>query len=63
MTAFGAGHHRLHPCRGEVYDDRTGPVIVGWLSDRGYDVTEQVVVADGHAVGDALRRPWPSAST
>lgn len=38
-----------------VYDDRTGPLIVSWLSDRGYDVTEQVVVADGHAVGDALR--------
>ncbi|WP_413784930.1 hypothetical protein [Mycolicibacterium peregrinum] len=38
-----------------VYDDRTGPLIVGWLSDRGYDVTEQMVVADGHAVGDALR--------
>ena len=31
------------------------PLIVGWLSDRGYDVTEQMVVADGHAVGDALR--------
>lgn len=38
-----------------VYDDRTGPLIVGWLSDRGYDVTEQMVVPDGHAVGDALR--------
>ncbi|MDV3129776.1 MogA/MoaB family molybdenum cofactor biosynthesis protein [Mycobacterium sp. 21AC1] len=38
-----------------VYDDRTGPVIVGWLAARGYDVTEQMVVADGRAVGDALR--------
>lgn len=38
-----------------VYDDRTGPVIVGWLATRGYDVTEQMVVADGRAVGDALR--------
>ena len=38
-----------------VYDDRTGPIIVGWLADRGYDVTEQVVVADGPAVGRALR--------
>ncbi|HTM84787.1 MAG TPA: MogA/MoaB family molybdenum cofactor biosynthesis protein [Mycobacterium sp.] len=38
-----------------VYDDRTGPIIVGWLADRGYDVTEQIVVADGSAVDDALR--------
>lgn len=38
-----------------VYDDRTGPIIVGWLADRGYDVTEQMVVADGSAVGDAMR--------
>ena len=38
-----------------VYDDRTGPLIVGWLADRGYDVTEQMVVADGDAVTDALR--------
>ena len=30
-------------------------MIVGWLSDRGYDVTEQMVVADGSAVGAALR--------
>ncbi|MGV0745301.1 MogA/MoaB family molybdenum cofactor biosynthesis protein [Mycolicibacterium sp. XJ870] len=38
-----------------VYDDRTGPLIVGWLANRGYDVTEQMVVPDGSAVGDALR--------
>jgi molybdenum cofactor synthesis domain-containing protein len=38
-----------------VYEDRTGPTIVRWLADRGYDVTEQVVVADGAAVGHALR--------
>ncbi|MGV9801883.1 MogA/MoaB family molybdenum cofactor biosynthesis protein [Mycobacterium sp. NPDC003449] len=38
-----------------VYDDRTGPMIVGWLADRGYDVTEQMVVADGGAVAEALR--------
>ncbi|MBU9763317.1 MogA/MoaB family molybdenum cofactor biosynthesis protein [Mycobacterium sp. TNTM28] len=38
-----------------VYEDRTGPLIVGWLANRGYDVTEQVVVADGAAVGAALR--------
>lgn len=38
-----------------IYDDRTGPLIVGWLAKRGYDVTEQMVVADGTAVADALR--------
>lgn len=38
-----------------IYDDRTGPLIVGWLADRGYDVTEQVVVPDGNAVASALR--------
>ncbi|MHC9295100.1 MogA/MoaB family molybdenum cofactor biosynthesis protein [Mycobacterium sp. LTG2003] len=38
-----------------VYDDRTGPLIVGWLANRGYDVTEQMVVPDGRAVGEALR--------
>jgi molybdenum cofactor synthesis domain-containing protein len=38
-----------------VYEDRTGPIIVRWLADRGYDVTEQVVVTDGEAVSHALR--------
>ncbi|MDT5103997.1 MAG: hypothetical protein QOI25_1510, partial [Mycobacterium sp.] len=27
-----------------VYEDRTGPVIVDWLTERGYDVTPAVVV-------------------
>ena len=38
-----------------VYDDRCGPVIVAWLRQRGFDVTEPIVVADGPGVGDALR--------
>ena len=37
-----------------VYDDRTGPVIVDWLTQRGFDVTAPVVVADGPAVNRAL---------
>lgn len=37
-----------------VYDDRTGPVIVEWLTRRGYDVTPPVVVPDGTAVSRAL---------
>lgn len=38
-----------------VYDDRCGPVIVDWLAARGFDITAPVVVADGPAVGEALR--------
>ncbi|HYO03809.1 MAG TPA: MogA/MoaB family molybdenum cofactor biosynthesis protein [Mycobacterium sp.] len=37
-----------------VYEDRTGPVIVDWLTQRGYDVTPPIVVADGLAVSRAL---------
>ena len=37
-----------------VYGDRTGPVIVDWLTGRGYEVSAPVVVADGNAVGEAL---------
>lgn len=38
-----------------VYEDKTGPVIVAWLTDRGYDVPAPVVVEDGDPVGVALR--------
>ncbi|OXM65084.1 molybdenum cofactor biosynthesis protein MoaE [Amycolatopsis vastitatis] len=38
-----------------VYEDKTGPVIVAWLADRGYDVPAPVVVEDGDPVGAALR--------
>lgn len=38
-----------------VYQDRSGPVIVDWLSARGFDVPSAVVVTDGAAVSDALR--------
>jgi molybdenum cofactor synthesis domain-containing protein len=38
-----------------VYEDKTGPVIVAWLADRGYDVPAPVVVEDGDPVGVALR--------
>ena len=37
-----------------VYEDRTGPVIVDWLTTRGYEVTSPVVVADGTGVTAAL---------
>jgi molybdenum cofactor synthesis domain-containing protein len=39
-----------------VYEDKTGPVIVGWLAGRGYDVPEPLVVEDGEPVGHALRK-------
>src|SRR5690606_9928718 len=35
--------------------DRTGPVIVEWLRERGFVVSEPVVTADGPPVGAALR--------
>ncbi|MFD2417421.1 molybdenum cofactor biosynthesis protein MoaE [Amycolatopsis pigmentata] len=38
-----------------VYADHTGPIIVGWLAERGFDVPEPLVVPDGEPVGQALR--------
>jgi molybdenum cofactor synthesis domain-containing protein len=37
-----------------VYEDRTGPVIVDWLSARGIEVPAPVVVPDGAAVAEAI---------
>jgi molybdenum cofactor synthesis domain-containing protein len=38
-----------------VYVDRTGPVIVAWLRERGYDTPDAAVVPDGEPVGSSLR--------
>ena len=38
-----------------VYPDRCGPIITGWLAERGYEVGAPQVVPDGDAVGEALR--------
>lgn len=37
-----------------VYEDRTGPLIVQWLTARGYEADTPVVVPDGAEVGRAL---------
>lgn len=37
-----------------VYADRTGPVIVNWLCERGYLTPDPVVVPDGSPVRDAV---------
>lgn len=37
-----------------VYEDRTGPIVVEWLSQRGYAVPAPIVVADGVGVTRAL---------
>ncbi len=37
-----------------VYDDRCGPIIADWLSDRGFSVADPAVVTDGEAVREAL---------
>jgi molybdenum cofactor biosynthesis protein B len=38
-----------------VYEDRTGPLIVEWLTGRGIETPDSVVVADGAPVESALR--------
>jgi molybdenum cofactor synthesis domain-containing protein len=38
-----------------VYEDTTGPLIVGFLRELGFDVTIPVVVPDGEPVGAAIR--------
>ncbi|WP_102145240.1 MogA/MoaB family molybdenum cofactor biosynthesis protein [Mycobacterium hubeiense] len=40
---------------GGVYEDRCGPIIVDWLTERGHAVSDPVVVADGSAVTEALK--------
>ncbi|MFC7463352.1 molybdenum cofactor biosynthesis protein B [Brachybacterium sp. GCM10030252] len=37
-----------------TYEDRTGPLLVQWLEDRGLDQVERHVVPDGPDVGTAL---------
>lgn len=37
-----------------VYDDRCGPIIADWLSDRGFSIADPAVVTDGDAVREAL---------
>lgn len=38
-----------------IYEDRCGPLIVEWLTARGFTVPAPEVVADGEPVGTALR--------
>jgi molybdenum cofactor synthesis domain-containing protein len=38
-----------------VYEDRTGPLVVDWLTARGVETPDPAVVPDGAPVGDALR--------
>ncbi|MFS8100006.1 MogA/MoaB family molybdenum cofactor biosynthesis protein [Lentzea alba] len=38
-----------------VYSDRSGPLIVTWLSERGFSVSSPVVVPDGDPVAEALK--------
>ncbi|MEV0680946.1 MogA/MoaB family molybdenum cofactor biosynthesis protein [Actinosynnema sp. NPDC050436] len=38
-----------------VYEDRSGPIIVAWLRERGYEVPDAEVVPDGDPVAQALR--------
>ena len=38
-----------------VYEDTTGPLVVGALRDLGFEVGEPVVVPDGEPVAEAIR--------
>jgi molybdenum cofactor synthesis domain-containing protein len=38
-----------------VYEDQTGPIIIDWLQEHGFDALAPVVVPDGAPVGAALR--------
>ncbi|MDJ0317733.1 MULTISPECIES: MogA/MoaB family molybdenum cofactor biosynthesis protein [Arthrobacter] len=38
-----------------VYEDTTGPIIINWLREHGFDAMESLVVPDGAPVGSALR--------
>jgi molybdenum cofactor synthesis domain-containing protein len=38
-----------------AYEDRCGPIIVEWLTQRGFSAADPVVVPDGAPVGQALR--------
>jgi molybdenum cofactor synthesis domain-containing protein len=44
------------------YDDRTGPVIATWLTERAFEVAPIVVVADGPDVAAALVAAVASAA-
>jgi molybdenum cofactor synthesis domain-containing protein len=37
------------------YEDRTGPIIVDWATDHGFETGSPIVVADGPDVARALR--------
>ncbi|MDD4867215.1 MAG: MogA/MoaB family molybdenum cofactor biosynthesis protein, partial [Mycobacterium sp.] len=38
-----------------IYPDNCGPIIAEWLEQRGFSTADPEVVADGKAVGQALR--------
>lgn len=39
-----------------VYDDRCGPIVAEWLTEREFSFADPEVVADGEPVGEALRK-------
>ncbi|MBO0680237.1 MogA/MoaB family molybdenum cofactor biosynthesis protein [Mycolicibacterium sp. S2-37] len=55
MTRTGRAVIASNRASAGVYDDRTGPVIVDWLTARGIETPAPVVVPDGDPVGQALR--------
>ena len=43
-----------HRAAAGVYPDETGPLIVGWLREQGYECDDAEVVPDGDPVGEAI---------
>ena len=39
-----------------LYRDETGPVIIDWLTEHGFEPFPAMVVPDGEPVGAAIRR-------
>lgn len=56
-ASLGAGAVLIASTRAAlgVYEDKTGPIIVDWLSEHGFEPMAPVVVPDGAPVGAALR--------
>lgn len=48
---------------GESTPDRTGPLVQQWLSQRGLEVDSPRIVADGAAVGHALKQAIDAGAT
>jgi molybdenum cofactor synthesis domain-containing protein len=54
MTLFGAVVVASNRAAAGVYDDTTGPLLVDFLTELGFETGPAVVVPDGEPVGEAI---------